>query len=65
MSCWRRDAAVGPSMVELTVALGCCCGFPSDWLSQGHGRRRLERLSADDGESGTGWEGEGLKNGGR
>jgi hypothetical protein len=31
-------------------------GFLSDWLSQGHGRRRLERLSADDGESGTGWE---------
>ena len=31
-------------------------GFLSDRLSQGHGRRRLERLSADDGESGTGWE---------
>ena len=31
-------------------------GFLSDWLSQGHERRRLERLSADDGESGTGWE---------
>jgi hypothetical protein len=31
-------------------------GFLSDWLSQGHGRRQLERLSADDGESGTGWE---------
>jgi len=31
-------------------------GFLSDWLSQGHGRRQLERLSADAGESGTGWE---------
>jgi len=30
--------------------------FLSDWLSQGHGRRQLERPSADAGESGTGWE---------